>query len=210
MSMLEVMLVSLDMVLTLAILAIASLLFVSGRVRSDLVAVGALTLLVMLGILTTNEALSGFSNSVVIMMIGLFVVGGAIFQTGLAKVVSGKLLRLSGNHETRLLLTVMLSASFIGAFVSNTGTVAVMLPIVVSLAASTGVHPGRLLMPLAFASSLGGMLTLIGTPPNMVISETLEQAGYGALTFFSFTPIGLICLAAGTILIALFSKLLNR
>lgn len=208
--MLEVMLVSLDMVLTLAILAIASLLFVSGRVRSDLVAVGALTLLVMLGILTTNEALSGFSNSVVIMMIGLFVVGGAIFQTGLAKVVSGKLLRLSGNHETRLLLTVMLSASFIGAFVSNTGTVAVMLPIVVSLAASTGVHPGRLLMPLAFASSLGGMLTLIGTPPNMVISETLEQAGYGALTFFSFTPIGLICLAAGTILIALFSKLLNR
>jgi len=202
--------VNLDMMLTLVILAVASVLFVSGKVRSDLVAVGALTLLVMLGILTTNEALSGFSNSVVIMMIGLFIVGGAIFQTGLAKMVSGKLLQLSGNHETRLLLTVMLSASMIGAFVSNTGTVAVMLPIVVSLAASAGVHPGRLLMPLAFASSLGGMLTLIGTPPNMVISETLEKAGYEALTFFSFTPIGLICLAAGTILIALFSRLLQR
>lgn len=201
---------NLDMMLTLVILGIASVLFVSGKVRSDLVAVGALTLLVMLGILTTNEALLGFSNSVVIMMIGLFVVGGAIFQTGLAKIVSGRLLKLSGNHETRLLLTVMLSASLIGAFVSNTGTVAVMLPIVVSLSASAGVHPGRLLMPLAFASSLGGMLTLIGTPPNMVISETLEKAGYGALTFFSFTPIGLICLVAGTLLIALFSTLLLK
>src|SRR5690606_8572032 len=139
-----------------------------------------------------------------------FVVGGAIFQTGLAKIASGKLLELSGDNETRLLLTVMLSASLIGAFVSNTGTVAVMLPVVVSLAARAGVHSGRLLMPLAFASSLGGMLTLIGTPPNMVISETLEKGGYEPLKFFSFTPIGLICLAAGTILIALFSKWLLR
>lgn len=197
---------NIDMLWTLIILAVASVLFVSGKVRSDLVAVCALSLLVMLGIIDTNEALAGFSSSVVIMMIGLFVVGGAIFQTGLAKIASGKLLQLSGSNETRLLLTVMLSASLIGAFVSNTGTVAVMLPVVVSLATSAGVQPGRLLMPLAFAGSLGGMLTLIGTPPNMVISETLEKAGYEPLTFFSFTPIGLICLIAGTLLIALFSK----
>lgn len=201
---------NMDMLWTLAILVAASALFVSGKVRSDLVAICALSLLVMLGIINTNEALAGFSSSVVIMMIGLFVVGGAIFQTGLAKIVSGKLLQLSGSNETRLLLTVMLSASLIGAFVSNTGTVAVMLPVVVSMAASTGVQPGRLLMPLAFASSLGGMLTLIGTPPNMVISETLEKGGYEPLKFFSFTPIGLICLVAGTILIALFSKWMLR
>lgn len=152
---------NMDMLWTLAILVAASALFVSGKVRSDLVAICALSLLVMLGIINTSEALAGFSSSVVIMMIGLFVVGGAIFQTGLAKVVSGKLLQLSGSNETRLLLTVMLSASLIGAFVSNTGTVAVMLPVVVSMAASTGVQPGRLLMPLAFASSMGGALNII-------------------------------------------------
>jgi len=196
-----------EMIFTLIILLLASIFFVSGKVRSDLVALCALSLLVLLNIIDTTEALSGFASSVVIMMIGLFVVGGAIFQTGLANIVSGKLLKLAGNNETRLLLTVMLSGSLIGAFVSNTGTVAVMLPIVVSLAAAAKVSPGRLLMPLAFASSMGGMLTLIGTPPNMVISETLEKAGFGALSFFSFTPIGFVCLVVGTILIVIFSKL---
>ena len=105
-------------------------------------------------ILTPAEALSGFSNSVVIMMAGLFIVGGAIFQTGLAKMISSRLLRLAGNSETRLFLLVMLGTSAIGAFVSNTGTVALMLPIVVSMAANAGVSSGRLLMPLAFASLL--------------------------------------------------------
>src|SRR5690606_35853067 len=132
--------------------------------------------------------------------------GGGIFQTGLAKIVSGQLLKLSGTSETRLLITVMLATSLIGALVSNTGTVAVMLPIVVSLAMSANVSPGRLLMPLAFASSLGGTLTLIGTPPNMVIRETLANAGFGELSFFSFAPIGLVCLALGTVLIVVLSK----
>mgnify|MGYP000311454877 CR=1 FL=1 len=98
------------------------------------------------------------------MMIGLFVVGGAIFQTGLAKMISSRILKLAGTSEIRLFLLVMLVTSAIGAFVSNTGTVALMLPIVVSLAMSAGMNPSRLLMPLAFASSMGGMMTLIGTP----------------------------------------------
>lgn len=183
--------------ITLLILAIASVLFVSGKIRSDLVAIGALLALLLCGILTPEEALSGFSSSVVIMMIGLFVVGGGIFQTGLADNVSRKLLQLGGRSEVRLLLTVMLATAAVGTLVSNTGTVAVMLPIVISLARAAQLHPGRLLMPLAFASSLGGMLTLIGTPPNLVIHETLVQAGYAGLSFFSFTPIGLIALAAG-------------
>ena len=97
-----------------------------------------------------------FPNSVVIMMIGLFVVGGAIFQTGLAKMISSRILKLAGTSEIRLFLLVMLVTSAIGAFVSNTGTVALMLPIVVSLAMSAGMNPSRLLMPLAFASSMGG------------------------------------------------------
>ncbi|WP_185601426.1 SLC13 family permease, partial [Paenibacillus sp. 598K] len=197
-----------DMIFTLVILTAAAVLFMSGKVRSDLVAVCSLLVLVALDILSPSEALAGFSNSVVVMMIGLFVVGGGIFQTGLAKIASGKLLRLSGTSETRLLITVILATALMGAFVSNTGTVAVMLPIVVSLAAGAGISPGRLLMPLAFASSLGGTLTLIGTPPNIVIRETLMNNGFGELSFFSFTPIGLVCLTAGTVLIVVLGKLL--
>ncbi|MFB9274095.1 SLC13 family permease [Cohnella cellulosilytica] len=185
------------MIVTLSVLTLASVLFISGKVRSDLVAVGALILLMLCDILTPAEALSGFSNSVVIMMVGLFVVGGGIFQTGLAKMVSSKMLQLAGTNETRLLVMIMIVTSAIGAFVSNTGTIAVMMPIVVSLAMSAGTNPGRLLMPLAFASSLGGMLTLIGTPPNLVVQETLQAAGYTGVSFFTFTPIGLVCIAVG-------------
>ncbi|RXZ84687.1 SLC13 family permease [Paenibacillaceae bacterium] len=196
-----------EMIITLSLLAGAAALFVSGKVRSDLVAVCSLILLVLFGILSPSEALSGFSNSVVIMMIGLFIVGGGIFQTGLAKMASGKMLKLAGTSETRLLLMVMGVTALIGAFVSNTGTVAVMLPIVVSLAMSANISPGRLLMPLAFASSLGGTLTLIGTPPNLVIRETLTKAGYPELSFFSFTPIGLVCLVVGIGALVVLSKL---
>jgi len=200
----------LSMVLTLTILAVASVLFISGKVRSDLVAAGSLIILMLFDILTPSEALSGFSNSVVIMMIGLFVVGGGIFHTGLAKMASRKLLQLAGTNETRLLIMVMLVTAAIGAFVSNTGTVAVMMPIVVSLAMSAQTNPGRLLMPLAFASSLGGMLTLIGTPPNLVIQETLTNAGYERLSFFSFTPIGLVCLITGVIALLFLRRYLPK
>ena len=198
------------MFLTLIILLLASIMFVSGKIRSDLVAICALSLLVILNILNTGEALAGFASSVVIMMIGLFVVGGAIFQTGLAKIVSGKLLNLAGTNETRLLITIMLSTSFVGAFISNTGTIAVMLPIVVSLANQAQVSTRRLLMPLAFSGSLGGMLTLIGSPPNMVVSETLEKAGFKEISFFGFAPTGVICLVAGTLLIIFFSKIVLK
>lgn len=198
------------MILTLATLGAASILFVSGKVRSDLVAIGALLALMLGGVLTAEEALSGFSNSVVIMMIGLFVVGGGIFHTGLAKLVSSKLLQLGGASDTRLLIMVMLVTSLIGAFVSNTGTVAVMMPIVVSLAMSARINPGQLLMPLAFASSLGGMLTLIGTAPNLVITETLVSAGYEKLSFFSFTPIGVVCIIAGILAMLFLRRFLPK
>lgn len=187
--------------ITILILAVAAAFFMSGKVRSDLVAICSLLMLLIFHILTPEEGLSGFSNSVVIMMIGLFVVGGAIFQTGLAKMISSRLLKLSGKSELRLFLLVMLATAFIGAFVSNTGTVALMLPIVVSMAASTGTNSRRLLMPLAFASSMGGMMTLIGTPPNLIIQEALVNAGYEPLSFFSFLPVGLVCLAVGVIVL---------
>lgn len=189
------------MLITLLILAVSAFFFMSGKVRSDLVALCALTALLIFQILTPEEALSGFSNSVVVMMVGLFVVGGAIFQTGLAKMISAQLLRLAGKSELRLFLLVMTTTSAIGAFVSNTGTVALMLPIVVSLAANAGANPSRLLMPLAFAGSMGGMMTLIGTPPNLVIQDALTQAGYPALSFFSFLPVGILCVVTGTVVL---------
>ena len=194
------------MVITLIILVLSAVFFMSGKVRSDLVALCALISLLIFQILTPEEALSGFSNSVVIMMVGWFVVGGAIFQTGLAKMISSKILKLAGKSELRLFLLVMLVTSAIGAFVSNTGTVALMLPIVVSLAVSAGMNPSRLLMPLAFASSMGGMMTLIGTPPNLVIQNALTSAGFEPLSFFSFLPVGLICVTIGTLVLMPLTK----
>ena len=195
-----------NIIITLITLVVAAVFFVNGRIRSDLVAVCALILLMLFKILTPEEALSGFSNSIVIMMVGLFVVGGGIFQTGLAKIISSKIMGLAGNSAVRLYVLVMLVTASIGAFVSNTGTVALMLPIVVSLAFSAGVSSSRLLMPLAFASSMGGMMTLIGTPPNLVISNILEDNGYGALSFFSFFPVGIICVVLGTVALWPLSK----
>ena len=197
------------MIATLIILIVSAVLFVSGKVRSDLVAICALLALLLCQVLTPDEGLSGFSNTTVIMMVGLFVVGGGIFQTGLAKMIGSKVMTLAGDSETRMFLLVMLVTGTIGAFVSNTGTVALMLPIVVSMSASAGRSPRRFLMPLAFASSMGGMMTLIGTPPNLIVSDTLESAGYEPLSFFSFLPVGLIILAVGIIVLLPLTRLLT-
>ena len=202
------------MIATLIILLVSAALFVSGKVRSDLVALCALLALLLCQVLTPAEGLAGFSNSTVIMMIGLFIVGGGIFQTGLAKMIGGQVIKLAGKSETRLFLLVMLVTAFIGAFVSNTGTVALMLPIVVSMAAHAGTSSRRLLMPLAFASSMGGMMTLIGTPPNLIIQETLSTAKANGLvdasvqdiSFFTFLPVGLITLAVGILVLMPLTK----
>ena len=194
------------MIETLVVLFLTMVFFISGKIRSDIVALCALVALIILDILTPEEALAGFSNTVIIMMIGLFVVGGAIFQTGLAKMISSKLMRLAGNSEKRLFILVMAVTSLMGAFVSNTGTVAIMIPIVVSMAMSVKMNPSRLLMPLAFASSMSGMMTLIGTPPNLVINEELMKNGYEGLGFFTFLPVGLICAVVGTLLLLPLSK----
>ena len=194
------------MIATLIILALSAVFFAMGKVRSDLVALCALVALLLTGTLTPQEAISGFSNQVVIMMVGLFVVGGAIVQTGLAKKASGKLMMLAGDNEIGLFLLLMVVTAVIGAFVSNTGTVALMMPIVVSLAQKAKIRASRLLMPLAFASSMGGMLTLIGTPPNLVVQEALTESGHQPLGFFSFLPVGLVCIVVGIVVLLPLSK----
>ena len=198
------------MIITVVVLIATVVMFITGKIRADIVALCALTILILCGILSPAEALAGFSNQVVVMMVGLFVVGGAILQTGLAKAASGRIMKLAGSNDTAMFLLVVIVTALIGAFVSNTGTVALMMPIIVSMAMESKKSASRLLMPLAFASSMGGMLTLIGTPPNLVIDETLRAASYDGLSFFSFLPVGIICLVVGIAVMLPLSKLLVK
>lgn len=194
------------MIIPIVVLAVSAVFFAIGRVRADVVALCALLALVLTNVLTPAEALAGFASPVVVMMAGLFVVGGAVLQTGLAKMMSGRIMALAGQSSGSIYLLVMLVTAVIGAFVSNTGTVALMLPIVVSIAASARTKVRTLLMPLAFASSMGGMLTLIGTPPNLVIDEALIEAGHEGLSFFSFLPVGVVCIIVGVLVLWPLSK----
>lgn len=196
--------------ITLVILAISVIFFVWGKVRSDLVALGSLVLLIVTGVLSPDEALAGFANPIVLMMLGLFIVGGAVFRTGLARVAGQKILKIAGKNEDFLFVVIMVVTAGMGAFVSNTGTAALMLPIVMSVAAGTKSGPKRFLLPMAFACSLGGMLTLIGTPPNMVISEALVKSGRPALKLFSFTPIGLVVFGIALACLLPFSRVLSH
>lgn len=187
--------------IVVVVFALTIIAFISDKVRSDIVALCSLALLLVTNVLTPAEALAGFSNSAVVMMIGLFVVGGAVFQTGLARIISGRLLKLAGTSEIKLFFLVMLVTSVVAAFVSNTGTVALLLPIILAMSKSAGISPAKLMMPLAFASSMGGILTLIGTPPNLIVDGYLRDNGREGFAFFDFLPIGIICLGVGLILL---------
>lgn len=183
-----------DLLIVFAILAITIALFLSDRLRLDLVALIALLALMLSGVITTGEALAGFSNDIVLIIAGLFVVGGGLFRTGVADTIGTKLSQVAGTDETRLLVVIMLVVAVLSAFLSSTGTTAIFLPIVVSLAWSAKISPSKLLIPLAFASLIGGMLTLIGTPPNIVVSNYMVSQGLEPFGFFQFTPVGLVML----------------
>lgn len=177
--------------MTFIILAVTILLFMTNR-RGDLIALLALLSLVIFNILTPSEALAGFSNSVVIMIAGLFVIGAGLLRTGLAKMAGSLLLKWSGDQEVKLFILLLLIVAFVGAFMSNTGTVALMLPIVVSVAISLKVSASKFLMPLSYIASMSGLMTLIASPPNLIVSQTLVEHGYEKLGFFDITPIGIV------------------
>ncbi|WP_438318126.1 SLC13 family permease [Sporosarcina sp. FA9] len=171
----------------------------TNRVRADLVAVLALLAFVVTGILDTPEALIGFSNSVVIMIAGLFIVGAGIFRTGLAQMAGNILLRSSGDSEKKLFILLLTIVAVVGAFMSNTGTVALMLPIVVSVAISIKSSPTKFLIPLSYMASFSGLLTLIASPPNLIVSQQLVDNGFEKLGFFEITPIGIVGVVVGII-----------
>lgn len=181
-----------------------------GGIRSDVIALCSMLALVLTGIITPEEGLAGFSNSVVIMIAGLFIVGGAITQTGLARLIGNKVLSLAGESEVRLFYLVIMVTILLGLFVSNTGTVAILMPIVVTIASQSGVDARRLLMPMAFACSISGMMTMIGTPPTLIVHNALIESGREGLQFFTTLPVGLIILLLCGTLLRPLSKLLAR
>jgi len=186
-----------EMGMVFIILLATTVCFAIPKFRSDLVALCSLLALFLTGVINVSEALAGFSSTVVIMLAVLFIVGEGISQTGLAGKAGNMLVKLTGNSEFKLLLFVQLLVAILGSFISNTGTVAILMPVVVSLSMKLNVHPGKLLMPLAFGASMGGTLTLIGTAPNLLARDALINHGFPGLSFFDFTPVGLIILLTG-------------
>jgi di/tricarboxylate transporter len=189
----------LDVWISLGILVVAIILFVTEWLRVDVVALGVMVALMMTGLLTTAEALAGFSNSAVLTIAALFIVGGAVMQTGLAGLIGQHILAIAGTSEVRLIAVIMGAVALLSGFMSDTGTVAVLLPAIVSLAGSADLSPSRLLIPLSFGALLGGATTLIGTPPNLIVSDLLRQEGLIPFAFFDYTPIGLILLVGGVL-----------
>jgi len=195
-----------DALTVFVILAVTIALFVSDRIRLDLVALMSAAALVLSGILTPNQALAGFGDPLVVMIASLFVVSGGMFRTGVAQRLGLWLGRVAGDGEARLILLIMLITAPLSAIMSSTGTVAVMLPVVVTLAWRARISPSKLLIPLAFASLLGGMLTLIGTAPNVVVAELLTSQGREPFGFFSFTPVGLAVFLVGVAFMVLVGR----
>lgn len=182
-----------------ALLFVVIVIFIIDKFRMDMVAFSVLTVLALSGIITPAEAVSGFGNSVVLMIAGLFVVGEALMLTGVAAAVGSWLLRIGGDSEIKLLLLLLPVVAVLSAFMSSTGAVALLIPVVMSMARKSGLKASQLLMPLSFAALMGGMLTLIGTPPNIVASEQMVAAGFGEFEFFDFTPIGLAIFLVGMV-----------
>ncbi len=190
-----------DIIIVFIILGGAILFFFTAWVRMDIVALLVITSLVFTRIISPSEALAGFSNPAVITVWAMFILSAALYQTGVARIIGHQVLRLAGKGEARLIAIIMLSSGIMSAFMNNVGVVALMLPVVMDMARAKNISPSRLLLPLAFASMLGGLITLIGTPPNLLVSFAIEDAGHRPFMLFDFTPIGLSALIAGVLFV---------
>lgn len=179
---------------TFSVIAAAGLLFVSGRVRLDIVALLVVLSLALGNVLSPSEALAGFGEPVVIMVAGLLVISDMLTRTGVAHHIGNWLVRHGRDGEVRLLILLTLVVAALGCFMSNTAVVAIFIPVVMSVANTTNLNASRLLMPLAYAAIVSGMITLIATTSNLVVSAELVRAGFEPFGFFSFTPVGIAVL----------------
>jgi len=200
--------VTFEIGLVLTILVVSLFLFVSEKIRMDVVALMVLGALVLTTLVTPEEAVAGFSNPAVIAVWAMFILSDGLTRTGIANVIGRAVLRLAGRQERRMIIVIMLTAGGLSAFMNNIGVAALMLPVVIEIARRTRIPASRLLMPLAYGSLLGGLTTMIGTPPNLLISGALLQAGETSFGLFDFTPIGLAVLVSGTLFMAIAARYL--
>jgi di/tricarboxylate transporter len=190
----------------LGILAVSLILFISEIVRMDLVALMVLGALAMTGLVGPDDALSGFSNSAVVTVWAMFILSEGLTRTGIADIIGRQVMRVAGSREGPMIVVIMLTGAILSAFMNNIGVAALMLPVVVDIARRTGIPASRLLMPLAYSTLLGGLMTLIGTPPNLLISESMTQNGYAPFKLFDFTPLGGGVMAVGILFVAIFGR----
>ncbi len=182
-----------------ALLAVMVYLFLTEKLPVDLTAFLGLCVLVFAGYVTPSEAFQGFSSPAVITMLSVFILGAALLETGVADVIAAKIHRLVGNSETRLIVTLMVIAGVLSAFMNNIAATAVLMPAVATLAPRAGLAPSRLFMPLAFGAILGGTTTLVGTPPNILAGQMLADRGMEPFSLFDFTPLGVAILLLGIV-----------
>ncbi|HDU2946017.1 TPA: SLC13 family permease [Klebsiella pneumoniae] len=188
-----------ELIWVLSLLAIAVVLFATGKVRMDAIALMVIVAFVLSGTLTLNEAFSGFSDPNVILIAALFIIGDGLVRTGVATKMGAWLVSVAGNSETKMLIYLMLTVAGLGAFMSSTGVVAIFIPVVLSVSARMNTSPSRLMMPLSFAGLISGMMNLVATPPNLVVNSELLREGLHGFSFFSVTPIGLVVLILGIV-----------
>ncbi|CAI0709216.1 SLC13 family permease [Serratia proteamaculans] len=186
-----------ELLWVLSLLFIAIVLFTTNKLRMDVVALLVIIAFVLSGTLTLAEATVGFSDPNVILIAALFVIGEGLVRTGVAYQVGDWLVKVAGSSETRMLMLLMVTVAGLGAFMSSTGVVAIFIPVVLSVAARMKIAPGRLMMPLSFAGLISGMMTLVATPPNMVVNSELVREGISGFGFFGVTPVGLAVLVLG-------------
>ncbi|WP_110929244.1 SLC13 family permease [Bacillus massiliglaciei] len=190
------------MFLTFIILACTLLLFIHGKVRADIMSIGALLILGLTGVIPVEDLVAGFSDPAVIILAALFIVNGGILNTGLIEKAGNGLLRFGAGSELKMLLFIMAAGGLLGAILTRAGMVSVLLPIIMSMALQQKLSPSRFLLPFAYVSSIGGVMTLIGTVPNLFVSDLLRKQDITILTFFDFLPIGLIALISAILFLA--------
>ena len=188
-----------ELIWVLCLLAVAVVLFATGKVRMDAVALLVIVAFVLSDTLTLSEAFSGFSDPNIILIAALFIIGDGLVRTGVATKMGAWLVKVAGDSETKMLVCLMVTVAGLGAFMSSTGVVAIFIPVVLSVSMRMGISPSRLMMPLSFAGLISGMMTLVATPPNLVIHSELIREGYAGFSFFSVTPLGLVVLLMGII-----------
>jgi di/tricarboxylate transporter len=186
-----------SLAIVLALLASAIVMFAINKPRLDAVALIMLVALPFTGVLTMNEALSGFSDANIVLIAALFVIGDGLVRTGVAQRLGDWLIAKAGKSEVRLIVLLMMVVCGLGATMSSTAVTAIFIPVALRIAQSTGISPGRLMMPLSFAALISGMMTLVATAPNLVVNSELERHGVEGFRFFSFTPFGLPVLVLG-------------